>query len=363
MYTLCHITINNFSITSKGSTCGSVLSYQLGCAQNDSWTPKLASYIYAGLSFASFLTNLPGLLLIVFQFCKNNSIERPEKLFFLASVVLTLFSFVESFQWIFAFSEEPSGKIACQVLGVFREYCGVMLLVLIGCVGFHLILLRQNFKCLMVIDEVKNTRYNKLIISYCAMIFLLPLLLVPWPWINLKNNESYHYGASEYACWISLYDQNGNCSTLDYFVEGFTLQIVLFYFWVFVIAVFLAFAILRVTLTICCQKSRQCTINHCSLLSVTAIVLIAVMIIESLFAVNVLYRNRKVPYVQIYATVVCIPLFVMLISSVLLARICYVRLVRRQHYAATQNVRREVNAPFPDETEPLLTTSTTFSDK
>ena len=348
--------------------CASVLSYQLGCAQNDTWTPKFASYVYAGLSFVSFLMNLPPLLLTAFQFCKKNvSIERSEQMFCLASVVLTWFSFVESFQWIFAFSEGVQGNIACQVLGVFREYCGGTLFILIGCVGFHLIVLKRNPKFLMVIDEVKNRRYRQLIYFYSFVTFVVPLLLLPWPWIKYKNDEANHYGASEYACWISLYDRNGNCSNLDYFVQGVILQLVLFYFCAFVIAVSLAFVILSVTFTVCCQISRPCTTNHCVLLPVTALALGGVIVVESLFAVDVRNWNGQVPYVQIYATVVCIPLFMMLISLLLIARICYVRFVRRQHNAMTQNVNRvEVNVPYQGEAEPLLRTATssaTFSEE
>lgn len=333
------------------SACRSVLSEQLGCAQNDTLTPKVASFVYAGLSFVSFLICVPTFLLSTSQFFKKN-FEVPELIFALVSLVMTLFSAVDSFQWIFAFSETYKGKIACKILGAFREYGVVMILVTAGCIGVHLSILRLQPKCLMVIEEQKNRRYKRLVKFYVIAIFLIPLLPMPFPFVYKQ------YGPSEFLCWISLND--GNCSQ-SYFQQGIIQQATLLYFWALVSAAVLALPLMIVTCTVCCQSSRQCTTNHCALLLMSTVWWFAVATLESLFVWNIMIGAATVPNAYIYTVVVCIPLFMILISSMLLVRMCYVQCIHRRYKGppAPYVTRVKTNSSrYPNEAAPLLATAT-----
>ena len=328
------------------------------CVQNNTQTLKIANAIYSGLSFISFIISLPTLLLTMFQCCwKNISIERKELVFILSSAVLTLFTLVESFQWILWFNntDEP-GTVACKVLGVFRQYCGVMLFALIGCVGFHLGVLKTTPKWLMVIDEVKERRYRQLVIFYSLITFLVPLLTLPFPFILFQKN---HYGTSEYVCWISLYSES---CTQKYLIEGLIEQGVFFYIWALIIVGILTLVVVFVTVTVYCRSSRQCTTNHCTVLIVTALILSAVGIIEILFVLDVVDGLLQVPYqaAKTYAKAIGFPFFSMFINSTLLARTCYIRYTRRQRVVPVTAYVNKIksDASCPHEATLLLSTTT-----
>ena len=298
---------------------------------------------------------MPTLLLTISQLCKKNtSTGRSELLFLLGSVVLTYFSAVESLQWVFWLSPEES---VCQVFGALSEYGALMLIMLLGCIGLHLVLLLRPPKCLMVIDEVKNRRHNYLVIFYCFVTFLFPLFLLALPFVI----EPIHYGASGYICWISL----SNTIWCDdaYLTDGLIEQATLFYFWALAITVMLVLVVIAVSASVCWRRSPcQFSTNHCTVILVTALLLIGVMMVESLFVVDVMIGLRKMQYLPAttFIKAIGIPFIVMLATLALLVRICYIRFAVRLRgiFVMTHTKRVGTNIIYPHEATPLLTTPT-----
>ena len=299
-------------------------------------TPMIPNIIYTGLSFMSFLTGLLALLITVSRLCRKRfPPEHSEFLFILSSVVLTIFSFVESFQWIFLFSEYMVGSIACQVLAVFREYGAVMILALIVCIGLHLCIITWNPKWLMVINEEKKRLYRKLTLCYSLVTFLVPLLFVPWPFFAGGNHN--HYGPSDYTCWISEYDENCNNSEV-----GLVEQASLFYLWAFFTALLLAVVVVMVSLILFIQSSRRCTATSCTIIVMAALLVIAAIVMWLLFVYDIKFGQQQVSKLWlVYLQAVCIPSCVTIINVALFVRTCYVGHVCEQHGNGNIPVRVE----------------------
>ena len=329
---------------------------QQRCAQNNTQTLIVANTVYTGLSFVSFLISLTTLMLTISQFYKKNtSTERSELIFVLISFVLTLLTFIESFQWVFLLSGKGAGLIACQILGAFREHGIVMLFVLVGCIGFHLVLLQQKPKFLMVIDEVKKRRYRNLVISYTLVTLIVPIVFLPWPLVVPSVKL---YGPSAYICWISQYDEN--CS---YLTAGLIEQAALFYVWTVIMTFMTILIVCAVSVTVCRQVPRRYTTNYCTLLPITACLFIVVLIMDSLFiAVWVIEWKRVQLSLSwlIYVQVTLPPLFNFYSIIVFFVRICYTKYHRRPRSVGMPvYVRKEEsNVQHPNETTPLISTAT-----
>ena len=328
------------------------------CGQNDSQTLVIANIIYAGLSFTSFLISLSTFLFITFRFCRKRiSTEHSELLFILSLAVLTWFSCIESFQWIFLFSDSVAGRIACQVLAAFREYGAAMLFILTGCVGCHLIIIMKPPKCLMVIGEMKMKRYRNLILFYSSITVIVPLLFVPLPFVIINN----HYGPSDYACWISQYDESCNDSDV-----GLIEQAALLYFWALIATITLVVVVIIVLATLLSRTQRKCTATSSALIVLTVVLLITTMAIGSLFVSDLIIGQRRVSTVPwiLYTQVTCIPLSVALVSITLFCRTYYLGRVHKQNQNVCVPVpvkKEETKVFHPHEATPLLTACSSSS--
>lgn len=311
----------------------------------------------------SFLAGCSTLLIVMSQFCRKRVAPvNSEFLFILSSVVLTIFSFVESFQWIFLFSENMVGSIACQVLAAFREYSAVMILALIGCIGLHLVIIKWKPKWLMVIDEERKRRHRNLAILYSLITFLVPLFFVPWPFFVGENETHNHYGPSDYACWISQYDESCNDSEV-----GLIEQASLFYFWALAGAALLTVVAVMLSLILFRQSSRRCTATSCTIIVMTALLSIAVMVIGTLFVFDVRIGQHNVPLSQpwlVYLQAICIPSCMTIINVALFVRTCYLGHGCEQHCNVSiplcaQRVKHRVLCPH--EATPMLSTISTHT--
>lgn len=152
----------------------------------------IATLLYAGISFLSFVILIHVVLLSLVVYIKRRVIiEYMEGLFMTLSVLLMMLTLNESFQWVIFCS-----SIACQVIGFIREYCLIALLTNTMCISFHLLLHMCPPKCLQVIVETRQRRSKMLAIIYLLCAFMVPLLFVFWPFFI-------SYGIDQQYCWIS----------------------------------------------------------------------------------------------------------------------------------------------------------------
>ena len=233
----------------------------------------------------------------------------------------------------------------------------MMLLALCGCVGFHLIVITKPPKWLMVIDEVKRRRHKKLAILYTSITFIVPILFLPWPFVVPKHNQ---YGPTDYACWISPYDESCNESEV-----GWIEQVALFYFWILITTVTYVVIVTTVFVTLCCrQQRRQCTATSCAVIIDMALMFIAVTILGSIYVADWVIGQQKVaqslPWL-LYTRVACIPLVVLLISITMFVRICYTGHICKQDHSLYAPVQVENKVPCLREVTPLLSTVSTYS--
>ena len=202
--------------------------------------------VYSGLSFCSLII---GLISVILERCFYRSKHQSDpigEIFFFILIVGCSFEFCESFQW-FLLVKDFAG---CTVLGVVREYIIVSLMVLVTCLGTHLLILISQPKCLQVITEVRQRRYKYLLRVYFIAAYLVPFLLVPWPLIKMD------YGSDETICWIT-YIHDCNASDLsNILINTFMLHLGIILVWTFTTVV--------VLLAVCrCCIYRRSFVTRC----------------------------------------------------------------------------------------------------
>lgn len=161
--------------------------------------------IYVGLSVVSLIIGLMSLLLnrCYHHRYKDTFQSDPiEGIFLLVLIGCSMFGLCESFQWFVQLKD----FIGCAVLGPVRQYIIVSSLVIITCLGIHLLIIMAQPKFLQVIMEVKRKRYKILQQFYFIITFLVPLFFVPWPYITTQ------YGNTEFVCWLTY---SNSCDTSD----------------------------------------------------------------------------------------------------------------------------------------------------
>ena len=189
--------------------------------------------VWCSGSLLSFVMCIVATLLSVNRFCwkaKTVSTERTEKLLLYLVIFSMAYSFVNCFQWLRLLVQygKPETNVGCAIVGFGIQYLGTGILVIMFCIGIHLLLLICHPKCLnSTTEEEKLKRYRILELGYIISAIAVPVLLVPWPWIN------YRYGPAGYWCWIEAWDES--CNRV---IDGFIEQILLWYLWVFLLMAF-----------------------------------------------------------------------------------------------------------------------------
>ena len=148
---------------------------------------------YVSLSLFSFVTGLIALLLnqCYYSHCKDrHQTDSMEQIFTVVIAICCIFELSDCFQWFALFDD----FVGCTVLGAVREYDMISLLVILFCLGTHLLILMTKPKCLQVINELKLKRYKIIQKVYVVASFLVPIIFVPWPFISVQ------YGKYGYVC-------------------------------------------------------------------------------------------------------------------------------------------------------------------
>ena len=281
--------------------------------------------VYTSMCVASLVISVPTTLLTGHQyFKKTTSVEYSEGIFLLYSFVLMLISFVESFQWVFQFTEHYSGFAGCVVLAACREYVLLTMLFLTACVGIHLGLLVRQPKWLMVIDEVKRKRHRTLLVVYVHVTFILPLLLVPWPFMTQG------YGRNDYTCYIIPHQA--------YYMAGVIEQLLLWHVWAYLVWIIVMLVILLLLHTMSCHRPSSLTTNATTLLCIMAVFLLAILVNTAVFVMDAAITTAQDVYCDylwlVYVEAICTPLQIMIASFVLMFR----AYKRNRHTVTRKNV-------------------------
>ena len=207
--------------------------------------------VWCSGSLLSFVMCIVATLLSVYRFCwkrKTVSTERTEKLLIYLVIFSMTYSFVNCFQWFRLLVQygKPDTDVGCAIVGFGIQYFGTGILVITFCIGIHLLLLVCRPKCLYSnIEEEKLRRYRMLDLGYIISAVAIPVLFVPWPWINVR------YGPTGYWCWIRTQDED--CNQL---IDGFVQQLALWYSWIFVLMPFTTM-VTAITLGLLCYYKKK----------------------------------------------------------------------------------------------------------
>ena len=160
---------------------------------------KITNIVYTSLSFLSFIA---GLVSLILNQCHHHRYKNKYQFvpigqicLFALAVYLT-FELLESFQLILLFHN----VVGCTVLGAVREYILISLLTIVAFFGIHLLIVMTHPKCLQVMQEEKQKKYNMLLRIYFITSLSVPIVFVPWPFITIK------YGKDDYLCWLADID-------------------------------------------------------------------------------------------------------------------------------------------------------------
>ena len=178
----------------------------------------VTNLVYSGLSFLSLIVGLISLCLNRCFYKEKSAKDIIDEIFFLLLLSCCSFELCETFQWFLLLKD----FVGCEILGAVREYIIITLLVIVTCLGAHLLILISQPKCFQVIKEVKQKRYKTLKIIYFVAAYGVPLLFVPWPFIGG------HYGNDDFVCWLR-YVSHCNSSEVD--VVHITKSILMWHIW------------------------------------------------------------------------------------------------------------------------------------
>ena len=295
---------------------------------NGSVNTVLLNLVYTSLTFASFVLSIPALLLTILAYrtirtTATVTARHTEQLFVLASVVLSLVTFFDSFQWAYLLGPR---SVVCTLVGAIHEYATVTLLVFGACGGVHLIIVTRRLKCLMVIDELKRRRYMRLVMVFTLATFLLPFIFVLGPIITQS------YGQYDYKCWLKR-DYTASSPNL---VE----EVLVMHVWGVLVSVFVMVAVSYAYVTLYCRSSRL-TRHVC----VVALGMAGFPIVTALnVAVYVAIATHLVERIEplLYVTAIWTPLQFILADLALVSRSCITVCVhiRRRQYTPIRESRQ-----------------------
>ena len=209
---------------------------------------RITNIVYTAMSFLSFISGAASIVLNhCYHYCNKDRYQGDtlQGMLILALAVFSTFELFESFQWILLLNNVAS----CTVLGAIREYIMISLLVVIVCFGIHLLILMTSPKCLQVITEVKQKRYKMLQRAYVTASLLIPLIIVPWPFIKMK------YGKDEYICWLADTDR---CNVSDVQpLRDIVDRLLMWHMWAVIVWVFAVIMILLAFYQYCVHRSAS----------------------------------------------------------------------------------------------------------
>lgn len=209
---------------------------------------RITNIVFNGLSILSFIF---GMIAIIVNLCydKDKHQANPlERIFFLSLIVCCNLELVDSFQWLVVLDSFDS-LLGCSVLGAIREYAMVCFLVMLLCIGTHLLILTKPPKCLSVIKEQKRKRYQILHRVYCIATFFIPMLIVPWSFIKVT------YGKDVFLCWVS--DDIYNCNASH--TSGIVNHFFMWHFWAVLVWIFVVASVSVAFYRYC---THQATARH-----------------------------------------------------------------------------------------------------
>ena len=283
---------------------------------------RVINIMYASLSFLSFVPGLIALVLNRCYYCRHkdrHQTDSMEEIFIIVLAISSVFEFSESFQWFALFDD----FVGCAVLGVIREYTLISLLVIMVCLGTHLLILMTKPKCLQVINEVKLKRYKIIQKIYVIVSFLVPIVFVPWPFISVQ------YGNQGDMCWLRDPSSCGDSSlsiTISWLLMWHIWALLV---WLYIVAVF------AYTFYTYCSHKRSTT-KKLDLNSITIILILTVYLVELAFSFSALLHRwtKKTQYSITLKVLVAVltPLTLMIFFIILIIRqVCIIRMAQHKH--------------------------------
>ena len=269
----------------------------------------IANILFSSLSFSSFIFGLVSAVLnrlCYYRYKNKYPVDPTEGIFFLALVAIIFLELVDSFQWLVLFRS----VISCTVLGAVREYAMISILVTLMCLGIHMIILITHPKCLQVIKEEKQKRYKLLQRSYVFAAFLVPILFVPWPFIEEE------YGKDEYLCWLSY-----NCSASNTTLSYVLVHLLMWHFWAVLAWIFAVVMLVLAIYRYCTHKSASKSNpshNVCTLIPLLLTFITVITANALLFIWELITREFSLPITVL--TIVTTPLMLVLYVFTIMIR-------------------------------------------
>ena len=291
---------------------------------------RMITIMYASLSFLSFVIGLIALVLNRCYYCchkDRHQTDSMEEIFIIVLAISCIFEFSESFQWFALFDD----FVGCTVLGVIREYTLISLLVIMVCLGTHLLILMTKPKCLRVINEVKLKRYKIIQKIYLIASFLLPIVFVPWPFISVQ------YGNQGDLCWLRDPSSCGDSSLSNIISWLLMWHIWALLVWLYIVAVF------AYTFYTYCSHKRSTT-RKPDFNSITIILILTVYLVELAFSFSVLLQGwikKQYSFPLTVLVVFICPLTLMIYFIILIIRqVCIIRMARHQSRGIVSNAEK-----------------------
>ena len=314
------------------------------CATSDTQL-RMSTITYASLSFLSFVIGLIALVLNRCYYCRHRNrhqTDSMEEIFIVVLAIGWIFAFTDSFQWFALFDD----FVGCTVLGVIREYTLISLLVIMVCLGTHLLILMTKPKCLQVINEVKLKRYKIIQKIYVIVSFLVPIIFVPWPFISVQ------YGNQGFICWLR--DPAGSCGNSS--LSNIVSRLLMWHIWALLVWLYIV-AVFAYTFYTYCSHKRSTT-RKPDLNSITIILILTVYLVELTISFTFLLQGwiqKLYPFTLMVLVAVMIPLTLMIYFIILIIRqVCIIRMARHQSRGIGLNVEMTaVTYQIAGESEPI----------
>ena len=273
---------------------------------------RVINIIYTGLSFVSFIV---ALLSVIFNQCrrymyKDCSENDPIQGIFAHSLIVScLAEMFQSFQWFLLLKN----SIWCTILGLITEYMMLSMLIVITCLGVHVLVMLTQPKCLRVIKEEKQKIYRKLLLVYIIAAFGLPLLIVPLPFFTTG------YGEDEFLCWLSDIDRctGSHRAVIDNITRTLMWHLWAVLLWIFTIAVVI-FAFYRYCFKKPTNTATKVDSNIISILALLITFIVAVADNALVFLREVISERSSFPLVLQAA--ILTPLALMMFSFILIVQ-------------------------------------------